>query len=212
MRDRILRAAIVTFIAVAFLFTGWYLLRTVPGAVVRKAVGKTEKTYDIESLVTQIRELSRLETASMRVMHVSTIEQSYGVVPDKLGGDALTFMSIGDVIAGIDLSQVTREDVTISPDGVITLELPPPMILVTRLDNAQSRVLNRDTGWLRRADPGLESRARLAGEIAIRREAMNKGILTLASNNAQSKLAAFLNALGFDRVKFEQKALPPGSS
>jgi hypothetical protein len=65
-------------------------------------------------------------------------------------------------------------------------------------------VLNRKTGMLRRADVDLETRARQHAEENIRAEALKKGILPLASANAEKKLADFLRAAGFVRVRFVQ--------
>ena len=209
MREKWVRVAILAAIGIAVMLALYWAVREIPRAIARRALQKEEKVVDISSLVTQIRELSRLETASMRVMHVSSIEQSYGVIPNAIAGDKITFLAVGDVIAGIDLSHITVDDVRKSSDGTLTLRLPRPAILVSRVDNRESRVLNRDTGLLRGADPELESRVRMNAEMAIRREAVSKGILQLASTNAETKLAAFLNTLGVQQVRFERAAPLP---
>ena len=162
-----------------------------------------EEMIPIAALVTRVRDLSRLETAAMHVVHISTVTQSYQLVPDAIGGDQLTFFAAGDVIAGVDLGQIRDGDVHRDADGAIVLRLPPPEILVTRLDNRESRVISRKTGLLRRADMNLESRARQYAESGIRGEAIRRGILPLASQNAETKLAAFLHTLGFAKVRFD---------
>jgi hypothetical protein len=145
----------------------------------------------------------------MRVVHVSTITQSYELVPNALAGDQLTFFAAGDVIAGLDLSQLKKEDVHREPDGMIVVRLPPSQVLVTRVDNRESRVINRKTGFFRRADMNLESRARQYAEQSIRNEALNKGILTLASQNAEVKVAELLHMFGFQKVRCEAAGAPP---
>jgi len=82
------------------------------------------------------------------------------------------------------------------------MRMPDPQVLITRVDNAKTHVLHRDTGFLRHADPGLESRLRVFAEGAIRGEATRKGILTTASESGEKKLAGLLHTLGFRRVKF----------
>ena len=161
-----------------------------------------ETAVDLSDVVTQVREMSRLETAAMHIVNVSTIKQSYQFVPRVLGNDEITLYSEGDVIAGIDLSRVQRDDVWREPDGTLVMRVPDPQVLITRLDNSKTRVLNRNTGFLRRADPNLESRIRVFAEGAIRGDAMRKGILTTASTSGQQKLATFVHTLGFQRVKF----------
>ena len=138
---------------------------------------------------------------------MSTATQSYGAVPNSLAGDSLTFMAVGDVIAGIDLASVRREDVRLEPDGTLVMKLPPPQVLVTRVDNQLSQVVSRKTGVLRRSDNQLESRARAYAETGIRQEALAKGILPMARANAEKKLSDFLHTLGFQKVRFEPGVL-----
>ena len=188
---------------------GWVAYRMARRAVAVTVTDLTkpeEKTIDIGALVTQVRELSRLETASMRVMNVSTITQSYKLIPDAMAGDQMTFLAAGDVIAGVDLSQIGEKDVWRESDGTIVLRLPPSAIFMTRVDNRESRVVNRKTGLLRRADVNLESRVRQHAEQSIRNEAVKKGILLMASQNAEKKLADFLHTVGIQKVRFERSA------
>lgn len=213
-RNALIVAGALALMLIGLVAVGRWLARAPRAAVetlAEKAVGTKEETIDLSALVTRIRDMSRLETAAMRVMHVSTIRQSRGVIPQALAGDEITFLAVGDVIAGIDLGQLTRDDIRLDPDGTLILRLPPSRVLVTRLDNRQSRVLNRDTGILRRQDEHLESRVRARAEASIQREALNKGILRMASDNGETKLAQFLMTVGFEKVRFEQgRGMPRG--
>ncbi len=205
------KRTVIVFIAVFVLlaaggYVAWRLARRAAKEVITDIATPKEKSIDLSALVVQVRELSRLETASMRVMHVATITQSYQMVPNAIAGDELTFLATGDVIAGVDLSLLQPRDVWRERDGTIVLRLPPPQILVTRVDNKESRVLNRKTGLLRKADINLESRARQHAEQAIRNEAVNKGILPMASQNAEKKIADFVHTLGAQKVRFANSA------
>jgi hypothetical protein len=206
MRKAVLVLLAVLLIAIAGGFVAWRLARRAVRETVQDLTVPKEKTVDLGALVTQVREMSRLETAAMRVMHISTTTQSYKMVPDALGGDQLTFLAAGDVIAGLDLSMLQPKDVWRQPDGTIVMRLPPPQILITRVDNRESRVMSRKTGMLRRSDVNLESRARQYAEQSIRNEAMRKGILLLASQNAEKRLADFLHTMGIQKVRFERSA------
>lgn len=209
-----MRRRTVVLVALAVLVLGsvggyvaWRMTKRTVATTLQELAKPEEKQIDLGALVTHVRELSRLETASMKVMHVSTITQSYKLVPDAMAGDQLTFLAAGDVIAGIDLSRLEQKDVWQDADGTIVMRLPPSQILVTRVDNRESRVINRKTGLFRRADVDLESRARQFAEQQIRNEAVKKGILLLASQNAEKKLADFMHTIGFQRVRFERSAL-----
>jgi hypothetical protein len=208
------RLLTVLFVAVAAIVTVVLLFREIPRRVAETITVPREREVDLATVVTRVRDLNRLETAAMHVVHVSTITQSYSVVPNAVGGDELTLLAAGDVIAGVDLSRLTQKDVRREADGTVVIHLPSPEILISRIDNRETRVINRKTGFLRRADTGLESRAREHAEIGIRQEAMRKGILPLAENNAEAKLAGFIQLLGAKKVRFERnrEAQPSGSS
>jgi hypothetical protein len=180
----------------------WRMAKRTITTQVSEVLKPEEKTVDVAALVTQVRELNRLETASMHVVHVGRISQTYKMVPNALGGDEITFLAAGDVIAGLDLATLKPEDVWRSPDGTINVRLPRAQVLVTRVDNKESRVISRDTGMLRRADVDLETRARQHAEENIRQEALQKGILTLAAENGQKKIAELLRTFGFEKVRF----------
>ncbi|HYM62241.1 MAG TPA: DUF4230 domain-containing protein [Thermoanaerobaculia bacterium] len=198
--------AIVTAMAVGYFLVDRLISRTsATASQMRDLVVPKETQVDLDVLVTRVSAMSRLETASMHVVHISTIKQSYGVIPTALAGESLTFLGVGDVVAGVDLSQVTRKDIHRDPDGAVVLVLPPPQILVTRLNNQQSRVLNRQIGFFSKSDVDIESHARAHAEAGIRNEAYNKGILRIASVNAEKQIADFLLATGYKRIRFESR-------
>ena len=194
--------AIAGIVAVSTGMLIWRMAKRSVSQQVSEALTPQEKTIDVAALVTQVRELNRLETATMHVMHVGRVSQSYKLVPNALAGDEITFLAEGDVIAGIDLARLQPQDVWRSPDGTINLRLPEPEVLVARVDNQKSKVLTRDTGVLRRRDVDLETRARQHAEENIRREAVTKGILDIAAQTGEKKLAGFLHTLGIEKVRF----------
>ncbi|HXH92227.1 MAG TPA: DUF4230 domain-containing protein [Thermoanaerobaculia bacterium] len=189
------------FIVAIAAATVWFLVRRIDQAVV-SAVTSKEETVDLGTLVTRVRDLNRLETATMRVTSISTVKQTYDLIPNALAGDELTLYATGDVIAGVDLSQLKQEDVRREPDGTIVVRLPPPQLLVSRIDNRTTRVTGRRTGVFRRADIGMEGRARQYAEQNIRNEAVHKGILPLAQQNAEARIAGLLHTLGATKVRF----------
>jgi hypothetical protein len=198
----------IVFVVIAVIVTAVLLFREIPRRIEETFTTPKEEEVDLGAVVTRVRDLNRLETAAMRVTHVSTITQSYKLVPNSMAGDELTLFATGDVIAGVDLSRLTQNDIRREADGSIVMRLPSPEILISRLDNRETRVITRKTGMFRRADENLESRARQHAEIGIRQEAMKKGILPLAANNAEAKLAAFIQAIGVKRVRFERAGGP----
>jgi hypothetical protein len=196
------------FIVAIAAVTVWFLVRRIDQAVV-SAVTSKEETVDLGTLVTRVRDLNRLETATMRVTSISTIKQTYDLIPNALAGDELTLYATGDVIAGVDLSLLKQEDIRREPDGTIVVRLPEPQLLVSRIDNRTTRVTGRRTGVFRRADIGMEGRARQYAEQNIRNEAVHKGILPLAQQNAEARVAGLLHTLGAMKVRFVDASSNP---
>jgi hypothetical protein len=188
-----------------------YISRELPHRIADDLAEPKVKEIDLGAVVTRIRGLNRLETASMRVTHVGTLSQSYDFVPNTFAGDTLTFMGVGDVIAGVDLSLLKPEDLRRQPDGTVVVRLPPAQVLVTRIDNRESHVVARQTGLFRRSDPGLESRARLYAEAGVRNEAIRQNILGLAEKNAQARLADLLHAIGIEKIEFVESSSIPAT-
>jgi len=194
--------AALTIVLVFIAAAAWFIAHRIEQAAVR-AVTRKEETLDLGSLVTRIRDLNRLETAEMRVVSVSTVRQTYDLIPNALAGDELTLYAAGDVIAGVDLSLLNTEDVYRQPDGTVVVHLPPPQVLLSRIDNRATHVIDRRTGVFRRADVGMEGRARQFAEQNIRNEALRKGILPLAQTNAEARIAGLLHTLGAAKVRFD---------
>ena len=186
----------------------WLMWRTLHRVEQAATLTKQEEEADLGSVVTRVRSLARLETASMHVANVSTLKQGYNLLPDKFAGDEITFFAAGDVIAGIDLSTIQQRDVRREPDGTLVMRLPPSQLLVSRIDNRETRVIDRRTGFFRGADQGLEGRARQYAEQQIRNEAVRKNILGIAQEGAEAKLAPLLHTLGFTKVRFERAPTP----
>ena len=155
-------------------------------------------------VITQIRELGRLETASYTVEKVleGGVDQGNALL-NLLLGDRLLFIAHGEVIAGVDLTELRDEDVTVSDDRhSVTLRLPPARVLTQRLDNELSRVYDRSQGWLTKGDPELESRVRQEAERAVLIAACDGGILSQAELNAQRQVQILLLALEFREISF----------
>ena len=116
---------IVAFVLLVVLFAILLLVRrqieverSAVETVVEKAVGKQETRIDLTVILTELSNLSRLETAQMKIVHMSRLEQSYGIIPDMLAGDELTLMAVGEVIGGVDLTKLGADDIFRDEDDV----------------------------------------------------------------------------------------------
>jgi hypothetical protein len=158
-------------------------------------------SIDVSSpaVVEKIRQLSRLETVVYSLDKIVEGSRQYPYLPDFLVGDKLLLIAHGEVIAGVDLSQLNSGDVSVKGDAV-RVRLPAPQVLTTRIDNGRTKVYSRTTGLLVNADENLESQVRVAAEQQITQAALSDGILDKARQNARTSVTALLYGLGFHTV------------
>ena len=159
------------------------------------------------TVIKELRELNRLETASYTIEKVIDAGTKGNRFQQILFGDRILLIAHGEVIAGFDLAKLQAKDIVI--DGrTLRLTLPPPEILVTTLKSDETRVYDRQQGLLSRGNKDLESTARLEAENAIRDAACQGKILDEASKNARNQLTALFKAMQFATVVID---IPAGS-
>ncbi len=161
------------------------------------------------TIVHQINDLSRLETASVDLEKVMTAERNSEVLWGTLG-ETMVFVAYGKVVAGVDFAEMTPSDLRVVDTDTVWVHLPESVIFddLPALDNEKSFVADRDTGLFTRADPELETRVRRLAEETIKEEALESGVLERANINAQQYMLDFLNGLGFENVVFYGETPP----
>ncbi len=156
---------------------------------------------DGPAVVQQIQGLSKLETSHFTMEKILDAERTRRYVPSFLAGEKLIFVAHGEVVAGLDLSKLTEQDVQASGTS-ISMKLPEPEILYSRLDNEKSRVYDRDQGLFSKADKDLESQVRAAAEEQLREGALEAGIIEQARTNGEQSVRALLLSMGYTDVTF----------
>lgn len=162
------------------------------------------------TIVREIRDLSRLETASYEFEKVITAETKQDVLWGALG-ESMVFVANGKVFAGVDFAKMAEDDLQVYDPTTVMVHLPPAEIFedIPILDNERSFVADRDTGIFTRADPDLETQVRQEAEKAIREAADESEILERADENARQYMIAFLSGLGFENIEFVDKTPGP---
>ena len=187
---------------------GWAMLsrgsgRSLLSHLFSAATGRT-LTIDVSqpAVVDRIQRLQRLETVVYTVDKLVTGAKENPLLPDFLTGDRLLMMVHGEVVAGIDFSNLKPADVRV--DGKqVHLHLPAAQVFSTRLDSAKTRVYSRQTGLLVSSDPNLETQVRQEAERQLQEAALADGILRTAQQNALSTINSLLQGLGFEKVDFD---------
>src|SRR3984885_1906594 len=187
---------------------GWLMLSRDSGRALLSHMWSavTGRTLSIDvsqpTVVDRIQRLQRLETVVYTMDKIVAGAKENSVLPNFLAGDRLLMLVHGEVVAGIDFSNLKPGDVRV--DGKqVHLRLPPPQIFSTRIDSGKTRVYSRQTGFLVPTDPNLESQVRQEAERQLQEAAMADGILRTAQQNAASTIMSLLQGLGFEKVDFD---------
>ena len=182
-------AAIFLLIVITNVFTILYFMN------------KRESKFDLNqsSVVFQIQALNRLETASFTIEKIIEAGTDANAFTDILFGDKILLIAHAEIIAGFDFSKIKETDIKVNGD-MVTIQMPAPEILVSRLDNEKTRIYDRELGFLTKGDPKLETQTRLRAERSITEDACRAGILDTASINAKKQLETMLYSIGFKEV------------
>jgi len=158
---------------------------------------------DPVTIIRDVRTIARLETIQYSVEKVVTADSGQGNL-EFLFGDQLIFVAHGVVIAGVDLDEISEDDLWLD-SGILYVDLPPAEVFIATLDNDKSYVYDRDTGLFTKGDIHLETAARQVAEDEIAKAALEDGILELARANAEAYLFRFLRTLGYPDVIFVEE-------
>jgi hypothetical protein len=189
---------------------GWLMLSRTSGRRMLShawsaATGGT-LTIDVSqpTVVDRIQRLQRLETVVYTMDKLVTGAKENPIFPDFLAGDRLLMMVHGEVVAGIDFSNLKLGDVRID-NRQIHLHLPDAQIFRTRIDSEKTRVYSRQTGLLVPTDPNLETQVRQEAERQLQEAALADGVLKTAQQNATSTITSLLQGLGFEKIDFDEQ-------
>lgn len=152
------------------------------------------------AMVLRLQGASELTTAVHDLQSVVEVEQERRLGDFALGSTRLLYVGVGQVRAGIDLSTLGPEAFVQEPDG-LTVRLPAPRILDTKLDVERSYVYDQERSLLGPIDPGLQGRAERAALARIREAACAGGILQAAADRAELTVSLLLQEAGRPPVR-----------
>jgi hypothetical protein len=146
-----------------------------------------------------VQQMSVLTTTRYNFSSLITTEREMPPLLSALYGERQVLVAVGHVTAGIDLSVMDSEDVTIA-NGVLTLHIPPPTLQDCFLNEGASYVMQRDTGVFSQSAPQLEGQARRFAVDQFRENALSEGILGNVQQQAATALTEFVQVLSIDGV------------
>jgi len=143
----------------------------------------TEKYRSEHELsVDKIEKMGKLELVKVNIKDI--LEQT-GERPFYLPNAKAVLIIAGEVIAGIDLEKVQKDDIADSGTQ-ITITLPKPEILMSKVNHEKSKIYNIEWGGFSTAN--LVDEAYKAAEKKIIEEAEKTGFEETCKNNAKTLL------------------------
>ncbi len=205
----LLVGSLVTLLVIAFLARGLISSLLLPSLNLPWSAPTPQPTVITGAAVVQeIQQLERLETSSYSIQTVVTAERPGGFA--GIGHQKVLIIVHGTVTAGIDLSKLKPQDVTVSPDGKrVKLKLPEAEILSKYLDESRTDIYDFQTGLFTRPDASLITEAQRSGAGKVLQAACDDGIMARATTEGQHAVEQMLKLVGFDTIEFENTPVPP---
>ncbi len=151
--------------------------------------------------VERLQALSQLTTTRFNYSHIVTSEVEMPGILSGLYGQGLAYVAVGHINAGIDVSQISAEDIVYDEErNLLTVMLPAPTLQDCFLDEAQSYVVTRSTGLFAQPSIALESSARRFAIQQYRDMALEDGILEEARTQSIQVMEEFLASVVGDAV------------
>jgi hypothetical protein len=117
------------------------------------------------------------------------------------GDRKILFEAAATVKAGIDMNELTDQDIKLENDSAVTISLPAPKILLFNMKPENMREIFNESGVLRSNFSNQEKDGLLSqGEKDIRAKVATMDILQRAARNARILLESWLKKTGFSQV------------
>jgi hypothetical protein len=160
------------------------------------------RAYDTPVLLQQVQTLSELVTVKYVVEKIEIWDDPPSGWRQFVAGDnRILLLARGVVKAGVDFRQLKPEDLKVQ-GKTLWINLPQARITDAYLDDKETKVIERSTGFLRSFDKDLEQNVRRTAVDDMRQSASRGGILKDANDRARTQLASFFHQMGFERVEF----------
>ncbi|MGB3298749.1 MAG: DUF4230 domain-containing protein [Phormidesmis sp.] len=166
-----------------------------------------EEKVDVRTVVVeQVRNVSELTTAVFTMEAVVPTQSDRKLGDYTIGQTNLLYVAHGEVRAGVDLEALSADDVITSDlesGRRVVLRLPPPKILDTKIDVANSEVYDYSRGFLNLGPdraPELQDMAQKEALAKIEQAAFEQDILGQANDRAELVVTQLLKSAGFNEV------------
>jgi hypothetical protein len=189
----------ISLLLIVFLVGVWKIVDRV-STIFAPAVPKIETPTLI---IERIRGVSELTTAVFVMESIVPTSQAQKLGNFVIAETKLLYIANGEVKAGINLEKLTPDAVKVAGDRV-TIQLPAPEILDSKIDVNRSRVYDYDRGFLGLGPdvaPQLQTLAQKETLAKIVSTACERGILQEANEKAKLALTQLFPTSGYPPVE-----------
>lgn len=161
------------------------------------------------SMITKIREIKELQTASYIEERVIIKEKERGIpgLSNFLGldkkvtlSDKIVLIVKGTANAGIDLSALSETDIFVLNDSLFC-QLPQYTILETIINPNEIEVYSESGDW----SQNEINQIILEAKDSIKQNAITQKIIETAKNNGEKQLSDLLEVAGYSTIVFSYK-------
>ncbi|HEX2907195.1 MAG TPA: DUF4230 domain-containing protein [Phototrophicaceae bacterium] len=150
-------------------------------------------TISIQAVLDSIDNVSQLTTVRYNYSSMVTSERDMPDALKLLYGERQVMVAVGHVNAGIDLSQITAQNLTQDGDTLL-IRLPPPQLQDCFVNEQASYIASMDTGLFSRSAPELVVEGRRFAVHNFRDRALEEGILEAVQAQTQTVIQEFVQA------------------
>ncbi|MFZ5918275.1 MAG: DUF4230 domain-containing protein [Chloroflexota bacterium] len=150
-------------------------------------------------ILIDFEELGKLVTVKYKLQTISVVEEPEDRWVVRLFGEnKIALVATGEVMAGVDMSSLAAEDVSVQGASV-RLIMPPAEIVSVGLIPGESWVYDRKLNILK-PNWQIEQQAQEQAVASLRQWSIDNGILEQAEAVFTARIEAFLRRLGFTEV------------
>ncbi len=190
MLIRILLKLSLVFVVFFLLYTGitWIIFPRFIHSDVSKVC---EALISPEAVVMQLKGLNQLNCAQSTIQTIVTTEDSTKLLGFPIGSTKLLYIGLGEVRAGIDLSETDVSQISISDS--VEVYIPQARILDSKIDISRSYVYDvRESRFFAPPSTPLQTEAQQEALKRVEKAAIETGLLDLANKNAVQILKEFV--------------------
>lgn len=159
---------------------------------------------DVSSLIVdRIQGVKELTTAVFVMEAVVPTVQERKLGNFAIATTKLLYIARGEVRAGVDLSELTVDNIKVD-DRAVRVQLPAPQILDRKIDVDRSQVYDYDRGFLNLGPdvaPQLQTLAQRKTLDKIVAAACDRGVLEEANERAKLAITQLLSTAGYTKVE-----------